>query len=767
MVRGIGRGHAPNWLTMETEVMTRSRTTGKVCAKVAGPASYLLGAALVVLGALALAGLTMSGSVHAPSQGGALVGALLFLSGVASLLPRPSVVVALGMLAAVGGMFGSVGFHAQHVVAGLGSKPCDCLVVLGPLHHGWYLLLTSGIAMLAVVATARRVDGLPSLSVPVVGLLAALVGWMLATAASSPIGERRAHYEEPWTPVPVLAPAPTVPLALGPTALGEPALPATRHGELEVVVNNADVDAIGIAADVVVLAEDGTLLHRDVITIAEGSARHRIPSNRSQGEPTVPSISSAASVAFSGDGIALQLAPVRWSGEDGERRGTASIVIDGRRGIDLVGRVATGSDRPVPNLDLIVASVPDRSLIGSTEDRVAGARQQQTSVAVRSDAEGRFRVRNWIAGRYVYVRVATPGWARISSGARERQIAMASGVDATPFELPLDSPAGSTSPELFVAVGEILFVPVHIELPEVKDSPIGGIRNWLRVDRSTSIGRPEVAYQSMGWSNIDAMPLPIPEEVTILMSCVALDDASRIDSMSERGVGVANLPGCEPVEFPLRWQTLATLAPPRVQLRPRTPGPWAHVRFRLEGAPQELREVVEDGGGGAWVTVQDTGQPLAGGGYVTWDRGLRLNHGVLEGLVLPEGKYQFELVVCEGVGSFFAASGKDMEIPVQCRPLAGLDISLEFPDERRTSLWVVREAEGQGMPPNDTPTTAIGGDGVDGVRVGARFHSSRRRRFWFVADDVPVLVSAFRLGRVPVSAQARLKAGTTQEVVLR
>lgn len=730
----------------------RRPVVGRVRAKAAGPISYVLGIALVALGVLDLAGLATPDATHAGLEGGMRIGALL-LCGIAMLLPRPGVVVAVGMVVAIGGLFGSVGFHVRHLVAG----------VAGPPHHGWHLLLTSSLAVLAVIATARRIEGLPRLGVLAIGVLAAVLGWMLAGTPSPLPAERRTRYEAPAASPPLLAPARIAP---NPSALADPVRPAPPRGVLEVVVESADGYAIGTVADLLVLTDDGTILRREQVTIADGSIRHPLPIHQGTMEADVPSIDSATSVALSGDGVSMRLAPIRWSDDAGERRGLASFVLDGRAGIHLVGRVVTGSDRPVPGLDLIVASTPDRSLVGTVEDRLAGTRLRQTSVTVRTDAEGRFKVRNWVGGRHVYVRVSTPGWTRVSLESRERGVAVASGVDATPFEVPPDSPAGSTMPELLIAVGEILFVPVRVDLPTGGEATIGGVRNWLSVERTKGPTRPGVATQSMGWSSILPMPLPIPSEVTVLMSVVALDDTSHVDPMLERGIGIVRLPGCDPVEFPLRWQTLARLSPPRVQLRTRRPGSWTQVRFRLEGAPKELREVVEDGAA-SWVTVRDMGQPLIGGGFATWDRGLRLNRGTLEGLVLPEGQYQATLDVGSGVGAFIAASGADVEVSVPCRPLAGLGVTMEFPEDVRTSLWVVRALEGDDRAPVEARSTAIGTDMVSEVTVGIKTRTPRRRQFWFVEDDVPVTVSALRLGYIPAVASVRLNAGTMQEIVFR
>lgn len=603
----------------------------------------------------------------------------------------------------------------------------------------------------------------------VLALVAAAAGWLLGARPplAGPAGGPDAGLSTDDAPSrPRLEPRPPGPVGEGPDGPVDP-LPARVTGTtLTVVVTQPPTPERASVVRLLGLGRDDGILWGREVVIAGGSTTAEVVAGPATTSETLPdaAVADTLFVALERSGAPLELAEVTWESGAAPRRGRAQLHLPPTEGIDLEGVAVTGQGEPVPDLALTLSDNPMADLVGTIEGRVRGARLGRTALLARTDAAGRFRVPGWRGGAQVYVRVATPGWSRIDDESQQTSFT-ASRAGGIPFRVAAHGRPTETATAMRVPVGEILLVPVKVFVPALPPEAVGGANNWSIIDLKTPLARPGLAAQSMGWSTAGSMPLPLPAGVRLLTTAVALESTAGLDVAAERGVGVVRFPGCDPATFPLRWQTLARLAPPEVRLEPRSPGGPSHVRFHLDGAPASLLEL-RDGLCSSLASVRDLhGDPGSHAASV-WERGLRVSNGRLEGLFLYPGEYEVDLAIADRC-RIQVAAGRAVDVRVRCRPLAGLDVRLDdaLGGELESAVWVTRLAPAAPPPrPEPVETPVVGTGGTIGLRVGARAIGPQRQRFWFLEDNPRVHVVVYSTRGGPYAKEVRLSTGDTKVV---
>jgi hypothetical protein len=583
-------------------------------------------------------------------------------------------------------MFGAIGFHAHALFAGDGQRHCGCLSLVGPLTHGWYLLICGSVAALGLAGAASLPAGRHTETVTLsVALGAGALGWLLLPILDT-------HRPIPLPDAPATANAPGGPSGprlsgLDPPTLARPLPGGTVverpvPGEAVRVDVSVRLDAAlpqAIGGRLLFLNREGRTLHMHELTLEGPSTELEVlvPARGVAGGGLgVAENHALETVGLDALGLEFAATPVEWKETaNGPPRGRATIELRLLRGVRIEGEVSDGAGQPVRGVDLVLSSVGSTEFMAADQARARAHRVSETTARARTDAAGKFFVVGWTRP-HVFVRVATPGWIRTDPGQTDPSFAAATlDTVAIPIDAPREGEHAPVVRPLRITVGELLFATYRVELPGAATSPggTGLLESWVDVELRR-LESPPCRHQRVGWAITGDMPYPLPAGTHVFAKVVALD---------------ARLPGYASQEFPMYWQPLRALDPPLVSLEPRRPEALGRVRLRLRDLHPEMGQDA-DNPARAWVKLWDLDEKEFRQEAPPWTRCLTVVGGVADfPFQLPPGTYRVGMSLGTAPREFRVQAGEELVVDLDSRRLSSLRLVFDEPQGESSLTGVV------------------------------------------------------------------------------
>lgn len=734
-------------------------------------------AALLLLGAIAAAGWLVgySGARQQPYEH--FVAVALLCAGGAAVGLRGLLWQRWLMVLGLAIMFGAIGFHARALLVGDGQTHCGCLSLVGPLTHGWYLLLCGSVAALGLAGVSSLPAGRHTETVTLsVALGAGALGWLLlpifgthrpiplpdapaaADPSGGPSGPRLSGRDPPTSGRPLT----------GGTVVERPAPGEAVRVDVSVRLDAALPQAIG--GRLLFLDREGRTLHVYELTLEGHSTELEVvvpPPGREGDGSGVAGSQALETVGLDALGTEFAATPVEWKETaNGPPRGRATIELRLLRGARIEGEVSDGAGQPVPGLDLVLSSVGSTEFMAADQARARAHGVSETTARARTDAGGKFFVAGWTRP-HVFVRVATPGWIRTDPGQTDPSFAAAT-LDTV--AIPIDAPReGEDTPvvrPLRITVGELLFATYRVEIPGAATTPggTGLLESWVDVELRR-LEPPPCRHQQVGWAITGDMPYPLPARTHVFAKVVALDSAAALDPRRVSGVGIVRLPGYASQEFPLYWQPLRALDPPLVRLEPRRPEALGRVRLRLRDLHPEMGRDA-DTPARAWVKLWDLDEKAFRQEAPPWTRCVTVVGGVADfPFRLPPGEYRVGMSLGVAPREFQVRPGEDMVVDLDSRRLSSLRLVFDEP-QGESSMTGVVVSRLKSLEDPQGPIARVLPPGLTIMELNevSTVRTDRLRQMWFTEGGVPIEIVVGRPGRETLVKRLELRHAGTAEL---